>query len=278
MEYDLYKILQVSRDADSKTIESSYRRLAQKYHPDVNPNPDADERMKALNAAYAILKDPTRRAEYDARRWGARIETPPHTYTKTNARTTYDSYTSPPKYKPTPSRKAFDAPSPGRTAIHALGRILLFLFLASSSWRSCASVFNSIKDQPSARAMPTIVYTYLADKTATAQYKAAHATPNRTAMSRLATPQAAPNVVFAFPMGTPQAVTVRYLCSDSRQQLWTWRDGQFIQTGEYIERGVSLNIYGRIRGYYFVGMDENARPNYVPENVVCIPTPTALKF
>ena len=44
----------------------AYRRLAAKYHPDVNEAPDAAEKMKQINAAYEVLSDPLRRAAYDA--------------------------------------------------------------------------------------------------------------------------------------------------------------------------------------------------------------------
>ncbi len=64
---DFYELLQVSPKADPEIIEATYRRLALRYHPDHNPLPDATERMKALNAAYATLKDPQRRADYDRR-------------------------------------------------------------------------------------------------------------------------------------------------------------------------------------------------------------------
>ena len=48
---------------------ASYRRLARLYHPDLNPRPEAAERMRAINAAYRLLSDPQRRAAYDAQRY-----------------------------------------------------------------------------------------------------------------------------------------------------------------------------------------------------------------
>jgi molecular chaperone DnaJ len=57
----------VARDADQKTIKDAFRTLALKYHPDRNKAPDAEGRFKEIAEAYAVLSDPKKRAEYDAR-------------------------------------------------------------------------------------------------------------------------------------------------------------------------------------------------------------------
>lgn len=65
-ELDYYSLLEVERTADDKTIKSSYRRLAMRYHPDRNPgDSEAEERFKAISEAYDCLKDPQKRATYD---------------------------------------------------------------------------------------------------------------------------------------------------------------------------------------------------------------------
>jgi len=61
-------VLQVDPSAEQEVIEAAYRRLVRKYHPDVNPAPAAEARMKALIEAYAMVRDPARRAELDRRR------------------------------------------------------------------------------------------------------------------------------------------------------------------------------------------------------------------
>ena len=66
---DLYRTLQVEPNADLEAIHAAYRRLARLYHPDLNPRPEAAERMRAINAAYRVLADPRQRAAYDARRF-----------------------------------------------------------------------------------------------------------------------------------------------------------------------------------------------------------------
>jgi molecular chaperone DnaJ len=58
-------MLGVSRDADAETIKKAYRRLARQLHPDVNPDPETQERFKEISRAYEILSDPEKRAAYD---------------------------------------------------------------------------------------------------------------------------------------------------------------------------------------------------------------------
>lgn len=62
---DYYETLGVSRDADKEDIKQAYRRLARKYHPDVNKEPGAEERFKEINRAYEVLSEPEMRARYD---------------------------------------------------------------------------------------------------------------------------------------------------------------------------------------------------------------------
>ncbi|MBI4195533.1 MAG: DnaJ domain-containing protein [Betaproteobacteria bacterium] len=64
---DYYEVLGVSRGADEKAIKDAFRKLALQYHPDRNKEPGAEERFKEIAAAYAVLSDPKKRAEYDAR-------------------------------------------------------------------------------------------------------------------------------------------------------------------------------------------------------------------
>lgn len=63
---DPYATLGVPRNADDGEIKSAYRKLARKFHPDVNPNnPEAEEKFKQISAAYAILGDPDKRKQFD---------------------------------------------------------------------------------------------------------------------------------------------------------------------------------------------------------------------
>src|SRR4051812_49812333 len=62
---DLYAVLGVSRDADADAIKKAYRRLARQLHPDVNPDPETQERFKEVSRAYEVLSDPQKRAAYD---------------------------------------------------------------------------------------------------------------------------------------------------------------------------------------------------------------------
>lgn len=60
-----YKTLQVSEEAEIEVIEAAYRRLSIKYHPDKNRSSEAELRMKELNEAYSVLRNPVSRREYD---------------------------------------------------------------------------------------------------------------------------------------------------------------------------------------------------------------------
>jgi len=62
---DYYKIMGVERGASQDDIKRAYRKLARKYHPDVSKETNAEARFKDLGEAYAVLKDPEKRAAYD---------------------------------------------------------------------------------------------------------------------------------------------------------------------------------------------------------------------
>jgi curved DNA-binding protein len=62
---DYYEILGVDRKATPEQIKKAYRKLARKFHPDVSSSSDAEQRFKDVGEAYAVLKDPEKRAAYD---------------------------------------------------------------------------------------------------------------------------------------------------------------------------------------------------------------------
>jgi curved DNA-binding protein len=62
---DYYEVLGVPRTADADELQEAYRRLARRFHPDVNKDPAAEEQFKEVNEAYHVLADPDTRARYD---------------------------------------------------------------------------------------------------------------------------------------------------------------------------------------------------------------------
>ena len=63
---DYYETLGVDRKATGEEIQKAYRKLARKYHPDINKTTDAEDRFKEINEANEVLSDSEKRKRYDA--------------------------------------------------------------------------------------------------------------------------------------------------------------------------------------------------------------------
>ena len=84
---DYYSVLGIHKTADDKTIRQAYRRLARKYHPDVNPgDSSAEESFKSVNEAYSVLSNPDDRRQYDrfGSQWKNRANSDEHHFSHFN--------------------------------------------------------------------------------------------------------------------------------------------------------------------------------------------------
>ncbi|MFA6741198.1 MAG: DnaJ C-terminal domain-containing protein [Arcobacteraceae bacterium] len=65
MAKSLYETLEINEKASPDEIKKAYRKLARKYHPDVNKDPQAEDKFKEINAAYEVLSNPEKKQQYD---------------------------------------------------------------------------------------------------------------------------------------------------------------------------------------------------------------------
>jgi curved DNA-binding protein CbpA len=122
---DHYKVLQVDSEADPDVIQAAYRRLAQKFHPDVAQGPEAGARMVAINEAWRVLSQPAARAAYDleraarAREAAAAPDTParPSTSGRAEPATSRSSAGSRPATPPRPPEPVSGDWTTGRSTI-----------------------------------------------------------------------------------------------------------------------------------------------------------------
>ena len=90
---DYYFIMGLLKNVSNEVIKTTYKKLAKKYHPDINKTPDADAKMKEINEAFDILGDPNKKASYD------RLINPPMIFKNPTVYWTYKA--TPTNYKVT---------------------------------------------------------------------------------------------------------------------------------------------------------------------------------
>lgn len=153
---NLYEVLQISPTATPEVIQAAYRALARTYHPDVNGSAEAASLMRQVNAAYAILSDPTKRARYDSMRLRHRRERRP---TSASANVMRPTRSGAPRTSSVGSRPTVAPPGAVRLVapvLHSgpprIGRLLaavVFVCLVIAAlWFALWLVLGALEDEP----------------------------------------------------------------------------------------------------------------------------------
>lgn len=132
-EPDYYEVLGVSPTSDEVVIKAAHKAMMLKYHPDTNRSGDAEDRAKAINEAYAVLRDPNERRRYDERRARSKSASnaphPPESDTREQQQAKSQSNPAPPPPAKAPkSRKDFIV-----GAATVIGCVLYLTYLANTS-------------------------------------------------------------------------------------------------------------------------------------------------
>lgn len=272
MPADLYETLQVSPNAEQEIIDGAYIRLSKKYHPDVSKTPDATERMKQINVAYEIIRDPIRRAKYDQWRTKKR-STPP--------RTESTAHTPPPKREPppepAPTKPKYSAPptkpyttSWGKRWVILIGIVLIIAGLTwlgtlSQTLQTTPAIVSAPNDFLSTIAAATRTYVGL-QLTRTA-YVPPPATSNiGSASVNISTP--APNNE---PYWVKDYVELKQRDMDVCVPNLAINEEPNANSAvvRYTEIGWYWHVFGYVGDWWYLGHDEQNRQMFVPKRSMC---------
>jgi len=143
---DPFKILQVSPNAEDEVINAAYRGLARKYHPDSAQSKQDSERIKDINWAYSVLKDPIKRRQWEESQTASYRQTRERPYSSTQ------DYSSKPRSQSTSQTQAKTKPQPKTTYVEVTSRgkrpSLLVIIIVLGVIGSGISYINSTTNQP----------------------------------------------------------------------------------------------------------------------------------
>ena len=272
-EKDPYALLGVSFTASDAEIKRKYRRLAREYHPDLNKDPRAVERMKDINWAYSILGDSQKRANYDfLRRAAERGESTPGASATPPARgQPWTTYSSP---RPRP---------PTRTASGGLGASAVFIFwaiysLISSLLRSAPSSqpvylsgYNAITQTAQMQRFENLIQTFVSTQQGSAQ-------PFDSAPAIFATETLRPTQT---PAGDPDDIQDQIVPGTKE---WEWIDTLLAEYHLTTPSGLSdevlrvrrdesgdIFVETRSHGAFFIYVGADAAPTVIPLSITPMP-------
>jgi hypothetical protein len=243
---DPYAILGVPRTATASQIKEVYHRLARQYHPDLNKDPRASERMKDINWANDILSDPAERAEYDFWR-------------NVSVRASYSpgSSSARPNATPPPPRTVYSQPPVARSSWGCSPGILLWLIMTV-----LLNVVRSMggTSQPRTNFSATYFATQTANmETLVSAMETFRVSQGIDSANGTATPLPLMSTLLApSPRVTPTVLTDELGHADIRSEVvpgsWEWDHIQQyfpeLITTEGLSDEVTLIIYDQLRGYH----------------------------
>jgi curved DNA-binding protein CbpA len=146
-----YEILQISEDAEIEVINAAYKSLSKKYHPDIDPSPDSQDKMKDINWAYELLSNPETRKEWDKKHKAsehAQTPKPPRKTTKREESQVANKKTQSKKGEKHPPKQKERIFTPGRIAALVISFAVIAFFIIYISFNNKNALSDTLTTTP----------------------------------------------------------------------------------------------------------------------------------